>query len=156
MSATGSRGAAETLLIAAGLLTVDLLLVIAHLRERSRREAPLDDADRKYFANRDKRRWTGSVLMAVAAILMMATARIEPRGDLAASRLYVLLWLGVLTLVAGLLALALSDWVANRRYAARHRRQLIAERDRLVAEAAREARQRRQRRRSPGGDPSWN
>lgn len=158
MAAPPGTGAAETIAVAVGLLAVDAALLVAHVRERSRRPAALDEADQRYYRDRDLRRGLGAAVMALAAVFMIAAARLRTVGDLAAARLYVSLWVGVLALIAALLGLALLDWLANRRFAARHRRQLQDERSALIAEAALEARRRRERRRGRGGpaDPSWN
>jgi hypothetical protein len=119
--------ATETTLTALALLAIAAFLAFRQWAELRGRELDLDQADRNHFFWKDRRRFAGSLVMAAISALMLIAARIEPRQSRAHGRVWGWIWITVLILVVGLLALGFLDWRANTRYAVRHRRALLAE-----------------------------
>lgn len=120
----------------AGVLAVlALAFAVAQLRDRRRRRGGLGAADAAYFARQDARRLAGSLVMALLAAGMAAGLAIDPRAGPADRRAWAATWVGVMILVLALLALALWDWFALRRYAGRARRELLRERLAATREA---------------------
>lgn len=131
--------------------------------ERRTRDDRLADADRRHFLYQDLRRGFGLVLMAALAVGIyvgsrMATFAVVRRDtglrdtvDVAAgaiiqaalethpNRRFVGVWLGVFGSTVLLLALALLDWIATRRYARRHRVAILRERLEILRETLRHA-----------------
>ncbi len=134
---TVSLATRETVIAGLVLLALALALGVRQWLERRRREPAATDLDARYFAGRDRRRALSAALMGLAAGLMLASVRIDPRRSRADARLWLLLWVGVLGLTFVLVLLAGLDWVANRGDAIRQRRQLDAEQRALLAEMAR-------------------
>jgi hypothetical protein len=120
--------------------------------ERHRRAPDLPDADRHHFARQDARRLSGSMLMLAIAFGMALGLGLNPRAGRADARLFGIVWLSVFVLLCVLLALAMFDWIATRRYASRHRRALLRER----VNALQSERQRLARPRSGPTDPFAN
>ncbi len=155
-------GATEIYWAAGGLTLVALALIAWQVFDLKNRPSDHSPVDGRYFRNRDLRRWACALFMLLAAGLMFLAARIDDQaqGDRDTARLYVLLWIVILALIVAMLALALLDWLANRHYAARHRRALARERETYLSSLAEQSRQRdaKEGKNRPGNppDPSWN
>lgn len=151
-----STAITETVIAAVGLLMLTAGLAYSHVLARARREGGLSEADSRHYQALDRRRGLGLGIMASMALIMLATTLINTRVDRSNARLYIILWMAVVGLVCWLLWLALLDWRANYRYAARHRRALADEQRSYFAELARRRRE-REMHQGPGPfDPSWN
>jgi hypothetical protein len=113
---------------ASASLLVVLAIVFAarQFSERANRAENLDDWDQRHFRRKDARRWSGCVFMGVIAALMFYSTRV-PILDKPSARLWVTCWIAVLVLLWLLLGLAFADWLANRKYANRHRAALREE-----------------------------
>jgi hypothetical protein len=126
------------LAIAAVLLLLALGFAALQWRERRQRATDLTADDSAYFARKDARRLAGSLVMGLIAVGMaVGLAGLDPTAGRDQRRAWAAVWLGVMVLVMFLLTLALWDWVALKRYAARHRRALDVERRAVVDEARR-------------------
>jgi hypothetical protein len=161
MPPQGSLAGFWTLVLGAGLIGLTAASVLWIVRDRRRRSVELADADRAYFRQRDVRRSVCSVLLGLIGVLMILSTRIDVHAGRTQARLWVWAWLVVLGLLAAVLLLAGLDWVANSRYALRHRRALLSEQRELLADLARArqqgtAAQSRPRRGPPFHDPSLN
>lgn len=120
-------------LAAAGILLVALFLGLWQKFDQRSRDADPSPRDRDFFRRQDRRRYVGIAVMVSLgiAIYLLTPVLNQPKGNE--------LWLiGLLSLVSVLivvlLALAVLDWLATRRYARRHRRALNHERSKLMLE----------------------
>jgi hypothetical protein len=128
---------AETIAAALALLALAVFFAYRQWAESRARPAVLSPEDRAHFTRKDRRRWLNSLVMATMAALMLATTRIDPRANRAAARISLAMWLGVLLLAVLMLVLALFDWIANFRYARRHRRALRDEHRSILSDLVR-------------------
>ena len=135
MPASGAYS--STLLLGAGLIGLASASFLWVVRDRGRRPDNPSPPDQQYFRHRDIRRFICSALLALIGILMLASTRIDYRVDRAHARAWVWTWLGVLALLIAVLILAGIDWLANSRYAIRHRRELLCEQREILADLAR-------------------
>lgn len=135
--ATVSPASRETLIAGLAVLGLALVFGVRQWLEHRRRPGAGSEAEARYNSGQDRRRGLGVTLMGLAATLMLASTRIDPRRSRADARLWIGLWLLVLVLMLVLVVLAGFDWAANRREAHRQRRALEAEQRALLAEAAR-------------------
>ena len=103
-------------------------------RLRSRELPPLDQ---RYFRLRDLRRGLCTLALAAIGCLMLYASRINVQAGRTEVRLWTWSWLAIFSLLASVFLLAGFDWVANRRYAMRHRRELLIEQRELLVELAR-------------------
>jgi protein-S-isoprenylcysteine O-methyltransferase Ste14 len=131
----GREMASGSLFISLGVTLVAFFLGLRQWYERQSRETDLSEFDRGYFARQDLRRAIGVVVMVLLAVGMWVGARLEPTTDRRANLGFVGVWLAVIGLIIVLLALALTDWWATRRYARRMRRSIARERVELLREA---------------------
>jgi hypothetical protein len=152
-----------SLAMAVGVAAVAATLAMGVWWERRTREPGLPDSERKYFLIRDLRRGLGIVLLAMIAPGLYVGSRlptyvaesgaIHPDGPAESAagplvttaleahpnRLFLAVWMGVFGSIVLLLGLAMIDWIATRRYAQRHRREMNRERLDLLREALRHA-----------------
>jgi hypothetical protein len=110
-----------SLALSLGVAGVAVGLVIWQVLERRWRPEGLADDDVKHFAYQDLRRGLVAAVMLLLAAGVYVGARLEPGVAGRPNPRYVGTWVGVLALVVLLLVLAMLDWSATRRYAARHR-----------------------------------
>jgi hypothetical protein len=121
-----------------GLVLASAILVLAgafawrQWVERSRRADILSGADRDYYRHRDRRRVLGTTCLVLIASAMIAGSLIDYRASRTSARIFLAIWLGVAVLIGVSLILAMADWMANRAFALRHRRALLAERRALL------------------------
>ncbi len=129
----------ETILFAAALMGLSATLVVIHLRAwRKRDHGGLTDEDYLFFRGQFQRRLLTSGLIGVIGLAMLGHFwTLDLRSA-------TILWLGVLSLVGGVLLLALLDWLASRRFVQRHLVEHAQLRQRLLAEA-KELRERHRR-----------
>ena len=116
-----------SLALAAGISLIAAFLGLRQWYERRAREFDLSEADETHFARQDIRRVLGVAIMLVIVAILLVSSRLEPRINGKANLVFAELWVVVLALIVVLLMLALIDWLATRRYAARHRRAMIRE-----------------------------
>ncbi len=130
-----------SLIVSTVVLLVAALLGWSEWRERRRRDSDLPEQDLGHFASQDARRAFGIVVLVLLAVGVIYGSRLPPRLDNRANPRFVGLWLGVFLLIFVLLALAFRDWVALRRYAIRHRGQILRERIEILRDEARRQRE---------------
>jgi hypothetical protein len=143
------------LAIAVGLIAAALGL--RQWSEWNHRAPALVDEDRGYFYWQDLRRGIGVIVMVilavgvglgarlkpfvvdpsyepqvVSAVRVLAGSRVEPLIARHANPLFIRVWLCLITLILVLLALALWDSMATRRYARRQRQSLVRERNEML------------------------
>ncbi len=123
------RDAAIGLLLAAFVILIAALLAYRQWSDRRRRDVDLPEDEAAYFVRQDVRRWLGAFVMLLLALGLAVGSRIPHIVGTKANALFVRVWLGVFALIFALLLLALLDWFATRRYASRHRRAMLRERD---------------------------
>jgi uncharacterized membrane protein (Fun14 family) len=119
-----TSGSREGLILATGVLILSSIFAWRQWVERVRREEELSVADREYFKRKDRRRFLGTSILALIGIGMAVGSLIDYRASKVAGQRFVAIWVGVAVLVCVSLVLAMIDWVANRDYALRHRREL--------------------------------
>jgi hypothetical protein len=154
--------ASTSLVLSIAIAAIAVILGVRQWIERGSRDRDLPEADRRYFAWQDRRRGIGVVVLLIQALGVLVGSRMEPlvpvlrlepglrqalrvsvgswiepllagRGNLR----FVAVWLGVILLIPALLLLALSDWLATRRYADRHRRSMARERIEILRQTRR-------------------
>jgi membrane-bound metal-dependent hydrolase YbcI (DUF457 family) len=118
--------------IAACLLSLAIAFFVLQYRERRQRGPELSPEDHAYFRAKDARRFSGSLLMTLIAVGMIAGLVLNPRRDPATRDAWAVTWIVVLVLVGLLMVLAVWDWMALRAYAWRHRRLLDRERSTVI------------------------
>ncbi len=144
--------------LAAVIAICALMLGLGLWRERRTRDGSLPVADRRHFLFQDLRRAFGILLMGYLAlgvyigsrlplfvlepkdpgeagpVELTAGAVIVPVVEAHPNRRFLIVWLGVFASVVILLGLAMIDWIATRRYARRHRREMHQERLEILRE----------------------
>lgn len=100
--------------------------------EHRRRSPDIPAWDRRHFRSQNLRRCTGSLLMLLLAIGLALGNALEPNVGKKVNPTFLQVWIVVGVLLITLLGLALSDWLANRAYAQRVRRELERERIALM------------------------
>jgi hypothetical protein len=150
---TANSLASTSLVLSVAVATIAVLLGLRQWWEHRVRGADLSDADHTHFFRQDLRRAMGVLLMLILALGIYIGSRIPPmvsdfpldadfkqairaiagawvdtwiHGQ--ANPQFVALWFGVTVVLVALLALALLDWRATRRYARRQRQVLAGER----------------------------
>jgi len=141
---------APDIAVASLALASFILLVVGLLgwREWSDRRGRPDDLgaeDAGHFADQDRRRYLGLIILCLLAIGVVVGSGMPARLGNRANPPFVAIWLAVFALISILLTLALSDWIALRRYARRQRREIHRERLEILQDEA--------RRRDAGGGP---
>jgi hypothetical protein len=111
--------------LAAGLALIASFLGLRQWYERRARSAALSPPDHDHFARQDRRRWAGVAALAAIALLALAASRTPVRDQGRGNVLFVVVWVVVMGLLVVLLILAMTDWMATRRYARRQRKQLF-------------------------------
>jgi hypothetical protein len=131
-------GAAEVALgLGVGLLLLASWFAWRQILERRGRTAPLPPEDARFYAHKDARRLSGSIVMGLIAVGLIGGTRLAtPPGDREAGRFYVAWWSGVGFLLLILWLLAVWDIVANLHFAHRLRSRLIADRKQWLGEVA--------------------
>jgi len=125
------------LLLSAFVVFIAAVLAYRQWRDRRLRDIHLDGAEAVYYTRQDIRRWLGVFLMTVIALGLGVGVRIPHILRGRTNPLFVQVWLGVFLLIFALLLLALLDWYATRRYAYRHRREILRERDETLRDVMR-------------------
>ncbi len=125
-------GVKEGLVLAFVVMTLAAVFAWRQWVERSRRDENLSDEDRDYCLRRDRRRVLGTSCLLLLSAAMIAGCLIDHRASKATARVFLALWLAVALLIGVSLVLAMIDWSANRAFALRHRRALLAERRALL------------------------
>jgi len=108
-----------------GVGLIALFLGLRLRLDRQGREGPLSDVDRVFHARQDVRRRLGVAVLATIAGLMELGYWVEPGARGRGNPVFVVLWLGILALIAGLLGVALWDSAATWRYGRDRRRELV-------------------------------
>ncbi|WP_435005806.1 hypothetical protein P12x_003578 [Tundrisphaera lichenicola] len=127
----------------ASMILASIVLIVAALlgwrewHDREERNPELSPEDEAHFASQDLRRTTGIVVLVLLALGVAIGSRVPIRLGQQANPLFVGIWLGVFSLIFVLLMLAMSDWIALRRFAVRHRGQILRERIEILREQAR-------------------
>lgn len=132
----------ETLLVALSLLLLAAYFTWRQWVEQRSREPGLSNEDIQHFRAKDLRRYAGSAVMTVMAVLVVVSTRINFRRGPAEGRLWAWIWMAVLGLLIVLLVLAFFDWRETTRYAVRHRRALLEEQRDYFASLRRDRRPR--------------
>jgi hypothetical protein len=115
------------LLVALAVGGVAVLLTAWQLVERSHRETGMEPEDARYFSGQDRRRaWVALVLILLAAGIYSGS-HTEHVVNRRPNPTFLAVWIGVFGLVLTMIALALGDWLATRRYGLRHRKAMIRE-----------------------------
>ncbi len=148
---SAQTGTTVGLAIAAAVLALACFFLYRQWVEIRKRETDLTEADRVYFTRKDSRRLLGSILMMLVSVGMTAGVIVNPYRNRASGRLFGYIWLGVASLVCMLMVLAMIDWLANRDYALRHRRELINERKAILEAELRHRALARERRNGTNG-----
>ncbi len=159
---TTSGLASTSLMLSVAVAAIAVLLGLGQWWEHRARSADLSDADRKHFFWQDLRRIIGVLLMGILAAGIYIGSRIPPRisdfpldADFKqsieafagawvvtwingqANPRFAALWFVTIVTLLVLLALALFDWRATRRYARRQRLALASERLEILRETFR-------------------
>ena len=127
MNELGQSGLASTAL-ALGVIAVAFLLT---WRQRADSGAPRiigGELDRKHFERQDRRRFRGSVILAIIGLGIGVGGRIDIRVGPTERVAFLAVWGVVFLLLLQLLAMAFVDLWTTRRYAKRQRRMLAEER----------------------------
>jgi hypothetical protein len=133
------HGSREGLLLSLGLLALAAFFAVRQRAEKLARADDLSGEDARYFARKDKRRYSNSAVMGLIAVGIAAGTLIDPRESHVHRRVFAGIWLAVLSLVLVLVAMAIVDAFATYAYAVRHRQALADERLVLDYEIKREA-----------------
>ncbi|RUL84333.1 hypothetical protein [Tautonia sociabilis] len=143
-----SIGPASTVL-ALFVIGVAFLLTWRQRVETSRRRELDDEADRRFFARQDRRRYRGVVLLALLGLGIGVGGNIDIRAGRGERMAFIATWLVVLLLLGQVMLLAVLDLWATRRYADRQRRRLADDRRRALERELATHRERARRRRRP-------
>ncbi len=124
-------------LLAVGVAGVSVSLVLWQAAERRRRGTDLSAEDVTHFATQDVRRWAVAVVMFLLAAGLFFGSGMNPYWPAGPNPNFVVTWLGVFVLILALMVLALLDWLATRRYAWRHRTEIVREGMRILRDEIR-------------------
>jgi membrane protein implicated in regulation of membrane protease activity len=122
----------SSLVLSIAVASIAVALGLRQWYERRVREADLGEDDRNYFVRQDLRRVFGVVVLLILAIGVLIGSRTAPQIAGHANLQFVAIWLVEFALIFLVLALALLDWLATRRYAQRQRRSMARERDEVL------------------------
>jgi hypothetical protein len=164
MPTTSSLELSTSLMLSVAIAAIAVILGLRQWWEHRVRDADLSDVDHKHFFWQDLRRVSGVLLMLILALGIYVGSRIPPiisdfpldADDKQAIRAvagtwvdtwingeanprFVGLWFVVIVVLMTLLALALFDWRATRRYARRERQALAGERLKILRDTFRRA-----------------
>ncbi|WP_145276077.1 hypothetical protein [Tautonia plasticadhaerens] len=132
--AIGPSSAALALVV----IGIAFLLTWRQRVESRRHRSVEDEADRRYFARQDRRRYRGVICLAVLGLGIGVGGNIDIRAGRSERIAFVVTWGAVFLLLLQVLLLAFVDLWSTRRYADRQRRRLAEERritlEREVAE----------------------
>lgn len=124
-------------ILAVGVAGVAASLVLWQSAERRRRGPSLSAEDASHFARQDVRRWAVAVVMLLLAAGLHVGSGINPNRPAGPYPCFIETWLAVFALILILLVLAMLDWLATRRYAARHRTEIVREGMQILCEEMR-------------------
>jgi hypothetical protein len=144
-------GAIPGVLLTVALAALAVVSAGRQLAERRGRSRELSPEDAAYFRGKDHRRLAASAVMLLVVAGMAVGLGTNPRTGPDAARLWVGAWSTVLSLFLLLMALALWDWLALHGYARRHRSTLLREREGILEEITRLAREKAARDEADGG-----
>jgi hypothetical protein len=153
MDQTHSIGSASAVL-ALVVIGIAFLLTWRQRVESRRHPEPHDDADRRYFARQDRRRYRGVIFLALLGLGIGVGGNIDIRAGQSERYTFVAVWGAVLLLLLQVLLLAFVDLWSTRRYADRQRRRLAEERRQTLERDVSELLERRKARKggSSGGE----
>jgi hypothetical protein len=114
-------------ILALGMVVVVVGLLAWQMLDIRRREPDLSEEDRYHFRRQDVRRGVVAVVMLALAAGIYLGSHTPHRLHGRPNPLYLEIWVVVFGLLILLLALALIDWLATRRYARRHRSAIVRE-----------------------------
>ena len=159
---TTSSLASTSLMLSVAIAAISVILGLRQWWEHHVRDDDLSDDDLRHFFRQDLRRAVGVLLMLGLALGIYVDSRIPPmvsdfpldKDFKEAMRVvagcwvdtwingqpnpqFLGLWFAMIVLLASLLAMALIDWRATRRYARRHRVTLAGERLEILRETFR-------------------
>ena len=99
-------------LVGGGLLLAGLAMMRSHVRSwrHHRHDESIDDADRRYYHTRYRRRMRTSALIAILGVLLAAGDAFIPAN---APRLFAAYWIGVLMLAAWVVLMGLGDMAST-------------------------------------------
>ena len=149
------RDAEIGMLLAAFVVFIAAVLAYRQWMDRRRRDVDLAGDEAVYHTRQDVRRWLGVFVMGLLAVGLVVGTRIPHIVRGRTNMLFVQTWLGVFLLIFALLLLALLDWFATRRYAHRHRRAMLRERDATLRDVMRPRSYPNNGRGGPGGPGRW-
>jgi len=134
----------SSLILSLGVSVVAAGLLVWHRVDLSKREVDLCPEDATYFWRQDVRRVFVVILLILLAIGIYFGSRIDHRLNGKPNPRFLVTWLAVFWLVIILTVTAMIDWLATRRYARRHRKELVREgllilRDEMKARITQEA-----------------
>lgn len=134
------------------VIGVAFLLTWRQRVESHRHRSVEDEADRRYFARQDRRRYRGVICLALLGLGIGIGGNIDIRAGQAERIAFLAAWGAVFLLLFQVLLLAFVDLWSTRRYADRQRRRLAEERREALERDVAELLERRRRRGRSGGD----
>ncbi len=114
--------------VAVSVVAVALLLTWRQLSDRAHRSDSISTADARYYCRQDRRRFKGSLALALIGLGIGFGSRIDIHLDNRSRQAFLLVWLLVLLLILYVLLLATLDLLSTRHFATRKRRALAEER----------------------------
>jgi Flp pilus assembly protein TadB len=126
-----------SLILAVGVAVVAFALIGWQWVEHRQRTEKLSDEDHFHFASQEVRRGVVAGVMLLLSVGIFFGSRLEPRRNGRPNVWFIECWLAVGALLIVLLALALVDWVATRRYASRLRRAILREGLKIISDEVR-------------------
>jgi hypothetical protein len=134
-----------SLILAIAIAFAAVSLAMRQWSERRCREPDLSPPDRLHFSRQDWRRGIGIVVLLLLAYGVRVGSLLEPVIAGGANPQFLMAWMVVLELIFVALGLALWDWLATRKYAARHRQSMARSRMAIFRKPTR----------IPGSDPDF-
>jgi hypothetical protein len=135
-----------SLILSLAIAFAAVSLAMRQWSEWRNREPHLSPADRIHFSRQDWRRVIGIVVLLLLAYGVRIGSLLEPMVAGGANPHFLMAWLVVFELIFLALGLALWDWLATRKYAARHKQSMARSRVEIFRKPAR----------IPGSDPDFD
>lgn len=129
--------ATASLVLSSIVLLLAMVLGWREWRDRLDRGEELSPEDTRHFALQDGRRLLGILVMVLLAVGLLVGSRIPTRLGNKANPQFLGIWFGVFLLIFVLLTLAMVDWIALRKFARRHRKEILRERVEILTEEKR-------------------